>query len=103
MFTAASVPMWVAMASLLGVIVTPFIQGRVNKNNPVNKADAAEKFTRMAAGVVDDYQEAIKEIREIKLILQGLVRSLDRITCDRDDPEVINLRHQVEVAREKMY
>lgn len=103
MFTAASLPMWVAMASLGGVILTPIIQGRVTRNSPLTKADAAEKFTRMAEGVVDDYQAVSKELREIKLILQALVRSLDRVTCNRDDPEVIQLREQVELARERMY
>ncbi|AZS11779.1 hypothetical protein PBI_NINA_25 [Gordonia phage Nina] len=102
MFTAASAPMWVAIIALLGTVLSPIIQGRINKNSPVSKADAAERFTRIAAGVAEDYDELREEIREIKPLLQELIRLLDQTQC-ADTEHTHRIRAVIEKLREKMY
>ncbi|QFG05100.1 hypothetical protein PBI_CLEO_24 [Gordonia phage Cleo] len=106
MFTAASVPMWVAIIALLGTIASPIIQGRMNKNSPTTKADAAEKFTRIAAGVADDYEEVRDELREIKPLLRELIQALDVLVpaCEAlDDDHRHRLRNLIDRLRERMY
>ncbi|ANA85730.1 hypothetical protein SEA_AXYM_24 [Gordonia phage Axym] len=102
MFTAASAPMWVAIIALLGTVLSPIIQGRINKNSPVSKADAAERFTRIAAGVAEDYDELREELREIKPLLQELIRLLDQTQC-ADTEHTHRIRTVIEKLREKMY
>lgn len=102
MFTAASIPMWVAILALLGTVLSPIIQGRINKNSPVNKADAAERFTRIAAGVADDYEELRSELRELKPLLQELIRLLDQVQCG-EDPHITKIREIIAELRKKMY
>lgn len=103
MFTAASIPMWVAILALLGTVLSPIIQGRINKNSPVNKADAAERFTRIAAGVADDYEELRSELRELKPLLQELIRLLDQIQCGGEGPHITKIREIIAELRKKMY
>ncbi|QFG13149.1 hypothetical protein SEA_STEAMEDHAMS_26 [Gordonia phage SteamedHams] len=102
MFTAASMPMWVAILALLGTVLSPIIQGRINKNSPVNKADAAERFTRIAAGVADDYEELRAELRELKPLLQELIRLLDQVQCG-EGPLTNQIRAIIAELRKKMY
>lgn len=102
MFTAASIPMWVAILALLGTVLSPIIQGRINKNSPVNKADAAERFTRIAAGVADDYEELRSELRELKPLLQELIRLLDQVQCN-ESPTINQIRAIIAELRKKMY
>lgn len=102
MFTAASIPMWVAILALLGTVLSPIIQGRINRNSPVNKADAAERFTRIAAGVADDYEELRSELRELKPLLQELIRLLDQVQCD-EGPTINQIRAIIAELRKKMY
>lgn len=102
MFTAASIPMWVAILALLGTVLSPIIQGRINKNSPVNKADAAERFTRIAAGVADDYDELRAELRELKPLLQELIRLLDQVQCG-EGPHITKIREIIAELRKKMY
>lgn len=102
MFTAASLPMWVAILALLGTVLSPIIQGRINKTSPVNKADAAERFTRIAAGVADDYEELRSELRELKPLLQEFIRLLDQVQCD-EGPTITQIREIIEELRKKMY
>ena len=103
MFTAASVPMWVAILALIGTILTPLIQGRVNRNSPVNKADAAERFARIATGMADDYDELREELRSLKPLLQELIRLLDQIQCSNQDPPMPEIRDIITEIRKRMY
>lgn len=113
MFTAASMPMWVAILALVGTVLSPIIQGLINKNSPVNKADAAERFTRIAAGVADDYEELRSELHELKPLLQELIRLLDRADAHGHDawadgqggesPTISRIREVVAELRRRMY
>ncbi|UVK59599.1 membrane protein [Gordonia phage Survivors] len=106
MFTAASVPMWVAIIALVGTIASPIIQGRMNKNSPTTRADAAEKFTRIAEGVADDYEEVRDELRELKPLLRELILCLDTLVphCEAmDDDHRHRLRELIDNIRKRMY
>ena len=94
--------MWVAIIALLSTVISPIIQGRINKNSPVNKADAAERFTRIAAGVAEDYDELRDELRELKPLLQELIRLLDQSQCVENEHSH-RIRTVVDKLREKMY
>jgi hypothetical protein len=104
MFSAASAPMWVALIALVGTIVVPIIQGRIAKNSPQSKADAAEKFTKIAAGVADDYGEMRQELRELKPLLRELIRLLDQLVpkCAATD-ESIRLKQVIDTLRDHTY
>lgn len=104
MFTAASVPMWVAIIALAGTILSPIIQGRITRNSPLTRADAAEKFTKIAADVAEDYDELREEIRTLKPLLQELIRVLDEISPHCAESEHTHrLREIVNKLRERMY
>lgn len=79
MLNPASIPVWVALIALVSATLSPIIQGWVAKNSPLNKVDTAERFTRIAAGVADDYQELHEEARQVKPRVWELLRILDRV------------------------
>lgn len=103
---ASTVPMVVAALALLGTIITPIITGRMNRNSPTTKADAAEKFTRIAAGVAEDYNEMRNELKELKPLLRELIQTLDALIpmCPApEDDRSYRLRDLIERLRERLY
>lgn len=80
MFSAAAAPMWVAIIALVGTVATPIITSLFNRSG--QKADAAEKFTRIAAGVAEDLEEMKAEFGEFKRVVRVLLRVLERLIRD---------------------
>jgi hypothetical protein len=92
------------MLALVGTIISPIIQGRITKNSPSSKADAAEKFTQIAAGVADDYEKMRKELRELKPIMRELIRLLDELVpqCAPVDKS-LRLKEVIDSLRDRVY
>ncbi|WP_280333101.1 hypothetical protein [Nocardia wallacei] len=82
----------------------PVIQGRMSRNAPTSKADAAAKFTEIAAGVADDYAEVREELRELKPLLRELIRILDDLTpkCE-ETKDSVRLKEVIDSIRPRIY
>lgn len=68
--------MWVAIIALMGTVATPIITSLSNR--PGQKADAAEKFTKIAAGVAEDLEEMKREFATFRDLVRVLLRVLER-------------------------
>ncbi len=115
LFNAASVPLWVALVALVGTFASPIIQGRMARNSPQSKADAAAKYTEIANKVTEsneklrasneklyeDNEKLHDRLRRIEPMLRELIRLLDEIvpTCDPAG-ESVRLRQVIDSLRE---
>ena len=82
MFNAAMIPMWVAIIAAVSALLGPFIQGMIHRRSPMTKADAAEKFTAIAARVADRNEKLEKDLASLRDSVIDLVVILDEIGCD---------------------
>lgn len=101
MFTLAAAPLWVAILALVGTVATPIVQGRIGRTN--SKADAAEKFTRIAEGVAEDYEKVRDELREIKPLLRQLIILIDKIAPDCPNERSEELGVILDKLRDRIY
>jgi len=93
--------MWVAVIAAISAILSPVVNGAISKRSPTTRADAAEKFTAMAARVAETNEKLEDEISSLKQNVLTLIFLIEEVNCDKNQyPE---LQAQLDKVKRKIY
>lgn len=93
--------MWVAVIAAVSAILSPVVNGIISRRSPVTRADAAERFTNIAARVAEENERMAKELSSLKSSVLALIILLDRVSCDSDQHQEIH--QQLQIVKKRVY